>query len=62
MEENAIESAKKNSIFLEIEGLQSEQLTLAQMIQKCTSLLLYEMSPSGKSKFFLVNLDVELTT
>jgi len=62
MEENAAESAKKFSIFLETEGLQSKQMALAQTIWDYASLLLYEMSPSGKSKFLLVKLDLQLTT
>jgi hypothetical protein len=32
MEENATKSAKKKSIFLEIEGLQSKQMALTQTI------------------------------
>jgi hypothetical protein len=32
MEENVAKNAKKNYIFLEIEGLQSKQMVLVQMI------------------------------
>jgi hypothetical protein len=33
-------------------------MALTQMIWDYISLLLYEMSPSGKSKFLLVKLDL----
>jgi hypothetical protein len=56
------ESTKKNSIFLETKGLQSKQMTLAQTIWDYANLLLYEMSPFGKSKFLFVKLDLQLTT
>jgi hypothetical protein len=62
MEDNATESTKKIYIFLETEGLQSKQMALAQTIRDYASLLLYEMSPSGKSKFLLVKLNLQLTT
>jgi hypothetical protein len=42
--------------------LQSKQMVLVQTIQDYASLLLYEMNPSGKSKFLLVKLDLQLTT
>ncbi len=36
--------------------------TIIEYKEKLYSLLLYEMSPSGKSKFLLVKLDLQLTT
>jgi hypothetical protein len=63
MEENAAESAKKFYIFLSWDWRFTKQTNgFSPNDWDYPSLLLYKMSPSGKSKFLLVKLDLQLTT